>query len=68
MNGEPGEVTFSLAHSNPATELFWHLDREYIGSTRDIHKMQLRPAVGFHVVTVVDGMGNSISREFVVSM
>ncbi|MDR1369117.1 MAG: penicillin-binding protein 1C, partial [Dysgonamonadaceae bacterium] len=31
MNGEPGEVTFSLAHSNPATELFWHLDREYIG-------------------------------------
>lgn len=57
-------TTFTLAHKNNAAEVFWHLDGSYIGSTRDIHKLVLAPAIGAHILTVVDESGESTSIEF----
>ena len=64
LDGSEGEVVFSLAHSNPETDVYWHLDSEYIGSTRFIHRLSFRPSRGSHSLTAVDESGNSVSVSF----
>lgn len=63
-DGSKGHFVASLAHSNPDSEIFWHLDSEYMGSTRNIHDFLLSPGPGKHILTVVDNTGNSISVAF----
>src|SRR5690606_22473414 len=31
LNGEPGSSIFELAHRRPNTEVYWHLDGQYLG-------------------------------------
>ncbi|KAA2536058.1 penicillin-binding protein 1C, partial [Alistipes onderdonkii] len=57
LDGSPGSFVARVAHTNPATELFWHLDNIYLGSTRDIHQMTIAPIRGVHTITVVDTSG-----------
>jgi penicillin-binding protein 1C len=57
-------VVFEAAHRDPRTTVFWHLDGEYQGQTRDIHEMALAPAPGPHVLTLVDENGESVQRRF----
>ena len=66
LDGSPGEVVFTAAHLNPETEVFWHLDSEYVGQTRFIHSLSLRPSRGSHTITAVDASGNSASVGFTV--
>jgi penicillin-binding protein 1C len=60
QDGKPGEVIFEAAHQIPSTIIYWHLDDEYLGFTRDIHKMSLSPGKGEHVLTLVDENGNRL--------
>ena len=64
LDGTPGEITFNLAHSNPQTEVFWHLDNEFIASTRHLHQLSLRPGDGPHTMTVIDEYGNRAYVSF----
>ncbi len=66
LDGGPGEIVFSLAHSNPEAEVFWHLDSSYLGSTRIIHQFGCRPSSGNHTLTAVDSFGNAVSVGFFV--
>jgi len=66
LDGSDGEIVFSLAHTNPETEVFWHLDSDYVGSTRFVHRLSLRPSRGSHTITAVDVSGNSVSSRFSV--
>ncbi len=66
LDGSPGEVVFTAAHLNPETEVFWHLDSDYVGQTRFIHSLSLRPSRGSHTITAVDASGNSASVGFTV--
>ncbi len=66
LDGSDGEIVFSLAHTNPETEVFWHLDSDYMGSTRFLHRLSLRPSRGSHTITAVDVAGNSASVGFTV--
>ena len=61
LDGSDGEVTFELAHSNPNATVFWHINSDYMGATRDFHKYTFRPLRGKHSVTVVDNEGNTLS-------
>lgn len=67
LDGSVAGVTFNLAHRNADCTVFWHLDNEYLGSTRFIHQMRLNPAPGRHAVTVVDEDGNTLSASFTVA-
>lgn len=67
LDGSPGQITFELVHSNPHASVYWHLDNNYITSTRDFHKISLIPDKGKHSLTVVDDEGNSHSVTFFVS-
>jgi penicillin-binding protein 1C len=64
MNGALGRVVFEAAHRDPQTTVFWHLDGQYQGETRDIHEMALAPTPGTHVLTLVDEHGESVERRF----
>ena len=41
MDGAVGRVVFEATHRDPGARVFWHLDDEYQGETRDIHQMAL---------------------------
>jgi len=66
MDGSITGIVFSLAHSNPDAEVFWHLDTDYLGTTKYIHQMTLAPDKGHHNITVVDNDGNSLSIGFTI--
>lgn len=59
-------TVFEAKHHQPSTQLFWHLDNTYIGSTQEIHTIELNPAPGPHVITVVDEQGRSVQQAFEV--
>lgn len=66
LDGSTGGFVCKVAHKTPSTELFWHLDNTYLGSTRDIHQMSISPQRGVHTITVVDSLGGELSVEIVV--
>jgi len=56
-----------IAHRNPSKKIFWHLDEEYIGTTRFIHQVEILALAGSHILTAVDEDGNSIRCTFTVT-
>ena len=66
-DGSRGKINFAVSHKDSQAEIFWHLDSQFIGSTRDIHQMQFEPTVGLHSLVVVDTFGNSAKIEFKVA-
>ena len=66
LDGQIRGAVFQLAHRDPAATVFWHMDGEYLGETRFLHQMTIKPAPGSHVVTVVDPDGHTLSVRFQV--
>ncbi|MEN9918116.1 MAG: penicillin-binding protein [Bacteroidota bacterium] len=66
LGGGAGQIIFELAHRNPQTKVFWHLDETYVGETQNFHKKEISASAGQHKVTVVDENGNSTSIQFTV--
>jgi penicillin-binding protein 1C len=66
LDGKPGSSVFELAHRNPNTAVYWHLDGEYIGSTKKVHHLALNPGEGKHILTLIDEKGESLERHFEV--
>ncbi|OHD49233.1 MAG: penicillin-binding protein 1C, partial [Spirochaetes bacterium GWE2_31_10] len=66
LDGSKGKSIFEIVHRNSASTLYWHLDGEYLGETKGIHKMQVSPAKGKHEVVAVDLDGNTITLKFEV--
>jgi penicillin-binding protein 1C len=66
LNGKRGSVVFQVAHRSPETEVFWHLDGQYLGSTKTFHQLPLQPDVGQHRLSLVDKAGHRVERVFEV--
>jgi penicillin-binding protein 1C len=66
LNGEPGGTIFQVAHRNPVATIYWHLDGQFIGSTKKSHHIAMAPKEGKHVLTLVDEFGETLEREFQV--
>lgn len=64
FGGEKGPVVFEAAHRTPTTEIYWHVDDRYIGTTRNLHQLEVHVGEGFHVLTLVDGDGNTLRQTF----
>jgi penicillin-binding protein 1C len=64
LDESTGKTVFSVAHRKPETTIYWHLDGNYIGSSKGIHQMGLSPEPGQHTLTLVDEFGESISQKF----
>jgi len=66
LNGTLGKTVFQVAHRNADTPIFWHLDGVYVTTTITFHQVALQPAVGPHILTLVDKDGNRLVQKFEV--
>lgn len=64
LNGETGMIIFEAVHRRKNATLYWHIDKEYITQTNGIHKVEVAPTVGRHILTVEDEEGNIVQRKF----
>ena len=66
IDGTPGKTVFEMAHRNPDAVLYWHVDNDFMGTTKGIHQIAFTPTVGKHLLTVVDNEGQTLNRYFEV--
>jgi penicillin-binding protein 1C len=66
LDGRPGKAVFEAVHRYAGVSIFWHLDDTYMGRTRDIHQLALRPDKGKHILVLVDEAGHSLRVGFEV--
>jgi len=64
LDGVENKLVFELSHSNSNTEVHWHLDGEYLGSTKREHKIEASPSQGWHKLTCVDMYGEIEELKF----
>jgi len=67
LDGQPGSALFEAAHRYHQATIYWHLDGEYLGSTKGVHRMAINPKSGKHMLTLVDEQGEVLERNFVIS-
>jgi len=65
-DGTRGRMICNAAHRQTGIKIFWHLDNQYAGQTKDYHQMALNPLPGKHVLTLVDANGNRVQTHFEV--
>lgn len=64
INGERGRTIFSAAHRRAGAKIFWSIDDQFLATTQNFHQVAANPAIGKHVITLVDETGVSVTREF----
>jgi len=50
-------AVFTAVHRSDTASVYWHLDRKYIGKTRELHQLELDPEPGPHVLVLQDETG-----------
>ena len=66
LSGSRGEVVFKLAHPRTSNNVFWYIDKEFVGKTQDVHALAVQPSIGVHQLYVIDEEGAELSLEFSV--
>lgn len=64
LDGRLGSTVFQVAHRSRNTEIYWHLDGVYLGSTTTFHQMALQPSIGQHRLALVDKEGYRLEQTF----
>jgi penicillin-binding protein 1C len=64
QTGTKTRVIPEIAHRNPSKRVYWHLDEIFIGTTSNIHQIEILAESGSHVLTAVDEDGNMIKCGF----
>lgn len=64
LDGTLGKIIFDLAHRSDNVTVYWYLDDHFLGTTKNVHQLELRPEEGWHTITVTDNLGNSLSKRF----
>ncbi len=67
FDGKTNDMVLKVAHSKPDSKLYWYLDEQYIGTTKDIHDLAILPKAGNHTITVVDEFGNEVKQRIKIS-
>ena len=66
MDGNRAKMVSELAHQYASSKVYWYLDQQYLGSTAQIHQMEIAPKLGKHELLVVDESGNQKMTPFEV--
>lgn len=64
LDGSASLCVLEAAHRDPSAELYWHLDNEFLGTTKRIHQMGINSSTGIHKLTLVDESGETLEAEF----
>ncbi len=68
FDGSLQRVTLRAAHREKDRKIFWYLDDQYLGKTKDKHTKSIQLAKGWHSLEVVDEIGNRDKRTFHVDI
>lgn len=63
FNQIKNEVILKVTHSIPETTLYWYLNNKYIGKTKNLHHIAIKPKQGNYTITVTDEFGNEIKKN-----
>ena len=66
LAGEQGKTVFQAIHSKPESQLYWHLNDTFLGTTQTYHEQAVWIDAGKHTLTIVDEKGNRIEQRFSV--
>lgn len=66
LDARRGRTVFEAVHRDPEATVFWHLDQDYLGQTREFHKLDVDPAPGRHTLLLVDNKGERLEHVFEV--
>ena len=66
LDGTHGQVVLQAAHQSAGAVIYWHLDGEYLASTKNKHSISLSPSAGTHTITLVDDQGIMLTQMFSV--
>ena len=64
LTGERGKTVFEIAHRNQNATVFWHLDENYIGKTKNSHQFEIEASLGMHSITLIDNFGEMLTFDF----
>ena len=66
LDGSAGKLVVEVTHRQKTGTIYWHLDGEYLGVTNQSHKLALSMKSGAHTISLVDGSGEIVEREFTI--
>lgn len=66
MDGSRGKTIFSVAHRNPDSQIFWHIDDKFVETTKSFHQIAVNPPPGKHTLTLVDENGERLESWFII--
>lgn len=66
LGGRRSQLVLRAVHRDAGAVLHWHLDGDYLASTREPHQLALDLAPGTHELTLVDAEGGRLVRRFEV--
>ena len=64
LSGKIGKTVFEAAHRVKDITIFWYVDDQLIGKTKGIHQIELSPAEGEHILTLIDETGEKLIKKF----
>ena len=64
LDGTKNQIVFKLAHTKSDELVYWHLDGNFMGTTKGTHNRVMFTNIGNHKLTVVDTDGNEVIIEF----
>lgn len=64
FDGKHQQVIFEAAHTSHSKALYWHLDRDFIGTTQNEHILAVNVNLGEHTLLIMDEDGNKAEVNF----
>ncbi len=64
LDGTKNEIVFKIAHTKSDELFYWHLDGNFMWTTKGTHNRVMFTGVGSHKLTIIDTDGNEIIIEF----
>lgn len=66
LDGSRGKVVLNATHRNNDTRIYWHIDNEYVATTKTYHQLAVSPTPGKHTLTLVDENGERLVQTFTI--
>lgn len=64
LDGKRSRVILKAIHRDPAAQLYWHLDDEFLGETKVFHEREAALEPGLHRLVIIDKHGYRLERRF----
>ena len=66
FDGSRGKVVLNATHRNADAKIYWHIDGEYVATTKSYHQLAVSPPPGKHMLTLVDENGERLVQYFTI--